>query len=213
MLTRARAAVLVLAGLTLAACGSIHPGDAAVVDGQSISMTTLNKTAEAFCDLTVRSAEAQGATAPENADIRRQAVTTLVSLVVARKLAAEQGVTPKPSEYELTSAQEGQIAEAFPDSDLEQINRAIEDSQELSALSVALGAEALGQTRSPDNEAQLAEAGQAEITKAFGANEVKFAPRFGLDSTTKQVAATLSVSPADLGEAELAELPAVQRCT
>src|SRR5829696_936982 len=129
-MTRARAAVLVLAGLMLAACGNIHPGAAAVVDDQTISMKTLNKAAKAYCTLTV--ASAQSATVPDNAEVRRQTVTTLVSLIVARRVADEEGITPKAADYELTREQEGQIAQAFPDEDLDEINKLIEQSQELS---------------------------------------------------------------------------------
>jgi hypothetical protein len=212
-MTRARAAVLVLAGLTLAACGSIHPGDAAVVDGQSISMQQLNRTAEAYCTLTARSAAEQGASKPDNADIRRQAVTSLVSLVVARKLAIDEDVKVKPSSFELTGEQEDQIAKAFPSGDTAQISRAIEESQEISQIAVGLGEKSTGQTRTSTNEAQLAEAGQALIVKAFKDNDVRFAPRFGLSSTTKPVADTgsLSVAGSDLGDPE--QLPPAQRCS
>lgn len=215
MLSRARAVLLVLAGLTLAACGTIHPGDAAVVDGQAISMETLDRTAKVYCTLTLRSAQEQGATAPDNADLRRQAVTSLVSLVVARKLADDNGVSPKPSTYEITTVQESQIAKAFPQGDLGAIKQAIEESQELSEIAVALGADSTGETRTADNEAQLAEAGQAEITQAFGVNDVKFSPRFGFTSSAKAAPGTgsLSVSSVELDDADAKQLPAAQRCS
>src|SRR5215212_4662651 len=98
-MTRARAAVLIVAALTLAACGNIHPGAAAVVDDQTISMRTLNKTARAYCTLSLAGSQQQGATSPDNAEVRRQAVTTLVSLAVGRKLAKEHGITVRPSQY------------------------------------------------------------------------------------------------------------------
>lgn len=215
MATRARAAVLLLAGVTLAACGNIHPGVAAVVDGQSISMKTLNRTAAAYCVLTLRSAQGQGATAPDNADLRRQAVTSLVSLVVARKLAESKGITPKRGSYELTSSQQSQIARAFPKGDIDQLSKAIEQSQEVASIAVALGEEGTGQQLTDANEAQLVEAGQAEITKAFGDNDVKFAPRFGLSGSTSSDPTTgsLSVAVTDLGDADADQLPAAQRCT
>jgi hypothetical protein len=216
-MTRARAAVLVLAGLTLAACGNIHPGAAAVVDDETISMKTLNKTAKAYCTLTLASSQQQGATPPDNAEVRRQAVTTLVSLVVGRKLAKAQGITLKPAQYELTTEQEGQVTKAFPkEKNLDEINKLIEQGQELSAISVALGEKSTGQERTAENESQLGAAGQAEITKAFKDNDVEFAPRFGLsNSTAKTVASSgsLSVAPADLGDERPDVLPAAQRCT
>ena len=216
-MTRARAAVLVLAGLMLAACSNVHPGAAATVDGQTISMKTLDKTAGAYCKLTLASSQQQGATPPTNADMRRQAVSTLVSLVVARKIAKEEGITPKPADYELTSEQEGQVAKAFPnEKNLDELNKLIEQSQELSAISLALGQKVTGQAPTAETAAQIGAAGQAEITKAFKDNDVKFAPRFGLsNSSAKTVSATgsLSVAPTDLGADDPNELPKAQRCS
>ena len=216
MPTRARAAVLVLAGLTLAACGNVHPGAAAVVDDQTISMKTLDTTAKAYCALASASATSQGATLPSNADVRRQTVTTLVSLVVARKLAKDEGVTPRPAEYELTAEQEDQVAKSFAKAkNLDEIKKLFEQGQELSSIAVALAEKSTGQARTQENISQLAAAGQAEITKAFKDNDVEFAARFGLSNTTaKTVAATgsLSVAPTDLGEDKPDQLPPAQRC-
>jgi hypothetical protein len=216
MLTRARAAaVLAVAVLTLTACGNTHPGAAAVVDDQTISMKSLDKTAQALCTLSL--ASSQGATPPDNADIRRQAVSTLVSLIVARKVAKKEGITPSPSDYELTKDQESQVAKAFPnEKDLSEINKLIEQSQELSAISLALGEKLTGQAPTADTENQIGTLGQAEITKAFKDNDVKFAPRFGLSNTGSDRPATtgsLSVASADLGEDEPDQLPRAQRCS
>lgn len=213
-MTRARAAVLVLAGLTLAACGNVHPGAAAVVDDQTISMKTLDKSAKANCVLTL--ASSQGATKPDNADMRRQAVTTLVSLVVARKIAAKEGITPRPAEYEVNSELEDRIGKAFPSENRNDIKQWIEDAQEVSAIAVALGEKLTGQARTEQNVSQLAEAGQAEINKAFKANDVEFAPRFGLSNSGADKAPTtgsLSVASADLGEDKPDQLPKAQRCS
>ena len=213
MLTRARAAVLVLVGLTLAACGNVHPGAAAVVDGQTISMKSLDHASKALCTLAL--ASSQGGAAPANSDIRRQAVSTLVSLVVARKIAKEEGIAPKPSDYELTSEQESQVATAFPkEKNLDEINKLIEQSQELSAIALALGERITGQRPTAETADQIGAAGQAEITKAFKDNEVEFAPRFGLsDSSAKTITSTGSLSVATAGEAKPDQLPAAQRCS
>ena len=214
-MTRARAAVLVLAGLTLAACGSVHPGAAAVVDDQTISMKSVDKAAKALCTLSLVSSK--GATPPDNADIRRQAVSTLVSLIVARKVAKAEDIVPKPSDYELTNDQEGQVAKAFPnEKNLGEINKLIEQSQELSAISLALGQKITGQAPTADTENQIGAAGQAEITKAFKDNDVEFAPRFGLSNSGSDkppTSGSLSVASADLGEDDPNQLPKAQRCT
>lgn len=213
MWTRARAVAVVVAGLTLAACGNIHPGDAAVVDGRSISMKSFDKTAKVYCALTLVSAQANGATAPGNADIRRQAISGMVTVVVARKVAAARGVTPKPQTYLLTGAQRDQVAKQFP-STADAVDKTIEDAQETSEISISLGEQKTGTTRTADNAAQLAQVGQSEIVKAFPTYHVHFAPRFGINGELKKVASTgsLSVSDGNLDKSSDDELPAAQRC-
>ncbi len=215
MLTRARAAVLVAAALSLSACSSVHPGSAAVVDGRTISMRTLDDTARAYCALTADAAGQQGITTLSNAEVRRQAIVGLVSIVVARQLASREGVTVEPVTYELTAAQRDQVSTAFPTEDADDLTRAIEDSQEVSAIAVALAEKATNQQATVDNEAQFAELGQAAILKAFPANDVRFAPRFGLGPDGKQRADTgaVAVTPVDLEAPVDEELPAALRCS
>src|ERR1700712_1202889 len=105
MRTRARAVAVVIAGLMLAACGNIHPGAAAVVDGRSISMKSFDKTAKIYCTFDLASAKNNGATSPSNVEVRRQAISGIVTALVARKVAAAKGVTPKPQSYVLTGEQ------------------------------------------------------------------------------------------------------------
>ena len=215
-MTRSRAAVLLLAGLTLAACGNVHPGAAAVVDDQTISMKTVDKTAEFYCLDTLRAATAGDTTKPSNADMRRAAVTNLVSLVVARKVAAKEGVTPEPSTYELPEASHDEVAKEYKGIDVDVSVKAIEDYQELSEIKIALGEKSTGQARTQENAQQLFDAGQAEITKAFKSNDVEFAPRFGLSNTGADKAPTtgsLSVAATDLGADDPDQLPKAQRCT
>jgi hypothetical protein len=214
MLTRVRAAVLAGAGLTLAACSSVHPGSAAVVDGQTISMRTLDTTAEAYCTLTAASAQQQGVTSLSGSQVRRQAIVGLVSVVVARDLADAAGVEVARRSYELTGAQRDELAAEFPDADVDELGRAIEDSREVSAIAVALAAQQTGEQPSEDNEAQLAELGQTTITEAFEGHDVTFAPRFGLDPSAGLRAESGSISVSAEPEASAdQELPATQRCS
>lgn len=215
MLTRVRVVVLAAAGLVLAACGNVHPGSAAVVDGQSISMRTLDSTAAAYCTLTADAAQQQGVTTVSSSEVRRQAIVGLVSLVVARKLADAEGVEIEPSSYELTPSQRDQLAQQFPKADADDLGRAIEDSQEVSAIAVALAVKDTGQPATDDTEAQLAELGQSTILKAFPRNDVTFAPRFGLSPSADVRADTgsISVTPVDLEAPVDEELPVAQRCS
>ena len=215
MLTRTRAVVLAVAGLSLAACGTVHPGSAAVVDGRSISMDTLDRTASAYCTLTAQAARAQGITTVSNAEVRRQAVVGLVSLRVARDLAKAEGVTIGPDSYELTAQQRNELSKSFPGSDLDELAQAVEDSREVSAIAVALAEKKTNQQATTENEAQFAELGQSEILAGFADRDVSFAPRFGLDSKGEQRAATgsVSVTPVDPESPVDEELPTALRCS
>lgn len=216
MVNRARAAVLLVATLALAACGNIHPGDAAVVDGRSISMSTFDKTARIYCELTLISAAEQGVTSVPNADIRRQTISDLVTIHVARDLAKEAGVTPDKQSYELSADQLQQIASEFPKGDdAETVELAIENSQEIAVIATALAEKATGTVATQDNATQMAEAGQAAIVEAFKDHDVEFAPRFGLSDTMEDLGPTGSLSAANIDFEAPAddELPAAQRCT
>lgn len=228
MWTRMRAAALIVAALTLASCGSIHPGDAAVVDGHSISMAKFDKTARVYCKLSLlaakeqaeQQAQAQGvpvSSLPKpsvpNSDVRRQTISDLVTILVARDLAKEEGVAVDKKMYELLPDQVKEVGTAFPQGDdAEHVEFAIENSQEIAAIAVALAEKSTGVTATNENSNQLAEEGRAAISAAFKDHDVKFAPRFGLSSSLKETGPTGSLSvPSTDGPAE-DQLPADQRC-
>ena len=215
MLTRTRAVVLAIAGLSLAACGTVHPGSAAVVDGRTISMDTLDRTASAYCTLTAQAARAQGITTVSNAEVRRQAIVGLVSLRVARDLAKAEDVTIGPDSYELTAQQRNELSKSFSGADVDELAQAVEDSREVSAIAVALAEKKTNQQATTENEAQFAELGQSEILAGFADRDVSFAPRFGLDSKGEQRAATgsVSVTPVDPESPVDEELPTALRCS
>lgn len=215
MLTRARAAVLIAAVLTLAGCGNIHPGAAAVVDDHEISMSTFDKTARIYCELTLLSAQEQGVASVPNSDVRRQTISDMVTIFVARDLAEDKGITLDKQSYELAPAQAKEIGAAFPKGDdAETVELAIENSQEIAAIAIALGEKSTGELRTEENAAQLSEAGEAEIRAAFEDHDIEISPRFGLSSTLKEIGPTgsLSVADIDFESTNEAQLPADQRC-
>jgi len=214
MLTRSRGVVLALAALALAACSNVHPGAAAVVDGESISMRTLDDTATAYCALTANAAQQQGVTTVSSSDVRRQAIVGLVSLRVARDLVRSENLTIEPTSYELTATQRDQIPQAFPDADADEIAQAIEDNQEISAIAIALAEKQTNQQATAENESQFADLGQKAILDAFKGKDVSFAPRFGLDPTGQPRADTgaIAVTPVDVDAPVDEELPRALRC-
>lgn len=215
MLTRGRAVVLAVAALSLGACSNVHPGSAAVVGRETISMRTLDDTAEAYCALTVDAARQQGVESVDNAQVRRQAIVGLVSVIVARDIAETENLDVDRSAYELTAEQRDRIDEAFPASKTDELAQAIQDSQEVSAIAIALGTKLTGRADTPETTKQLADVGQAAILKTFRAKDVKFAPRFGLDpgANVRSDTGSISVTPVDLEAPTAEELPAALRCS
>lgn len=186
-----------------------------MVDDHSISMSTFDKTARTYCELTLLSARAQGVESVSNSQVRRQAISDLVTIHVARDLAKLKGITPDKQAYELTGAQKQEIKAAFPNDDAaENVVFALENSQEIAAIALALGEQLTGLTRTDENATTLAEAGQSEIQAAFKDHEVKISPRFGLSGTLREVGPTgsLSVAEIDFEAPAEDELPAEQRC-
>jgi len=215
MWTRVRVVALGAAALTLAACGSIHPGDAAVVDGQAISMKTFDKNARLLCDVSLRQAKAQGQDSLPNDQVRRQAIVNLVSVVVARDIAKQKGITPDKATYELPASQVERIAKAFPNAeDAATVVSIYEDFNETIEIATQLGEQSSGVSRTDENQQQLAAEGQDEIQKAFKDHDVKFAPLFGLSGTLKDLGPTGSLSVPDptLDTSTDTVLPPAQRC-
>lgn len=215
MLTRARVVVLAIAVLSLTACGNIHPGDAAVVDGHAISMSKFDQSARLLCEVSLRDAQSQGQKSLPNDQVRRQAIVNLVTVIVARDLAKQKGVTPNKSTYELPADQVASITKAFPKgSDAKAVESIYEDYNETVEIAIALGEQSTGLTRSDENQRQLVSEGQTAIQKAFKEHDVKFAPRFGLSGSLKDLGPTgsVSVSKVRLDAPNETELPLTQRC-
>ncbi len=198
--------------LLLAGCGTaVHPGAAAVVGGTTISMDRANATAEVYCRLAVLSSP-EG-TPIGNADVRRQAVTDLVFGVVARELAREQEIEPRPSTYEMGDDQEKALAEAFDAGAIESAIETIEYAQRTYAIAQLLGEE---RVRDPEADpAQVRTEGFALIQSELARREVRFDPRFGIgrDGLQNTPTGSLSVPVKERPAAEEEELPATQRCS
>lgn len=210
-----RSVALVVAAIALAACSNVHPGSAAVVDGESISMGKVDKASAAYCKLAVAVASQQGGEAVSTSDTRRQSVADLVAFTVAKKLTKERDLQVNPKIYAITDEQKTQIANAFPGADLKQISDAIERSQHTYAVTVALGEEATGKSVSEETAEEIETVGRAELIKAYKSRDISIDPRFGLDDLTKQVAVSGSLSIPEVADAKVdpAKLPVSQRCS
>ncbi len=207
-------AVLGCVAALMTACGSVHPGSAAVVDNETISMKTADKASIAYCKFALAAAKQNGVKSVSAADTRRQAVTDLIAFKVATKLASGRHLNIDPAKYVVTEAEDKQIAKQFPGSNLTQMHDAIQRSRQTYAISVALGEAATGQKISTATQAAVEKAGTAVITKAFKTSDISIDPRFGLDDLTKQIGQTGSLSVPQVAEdSDPAALPVSQRCS
>ncbi|TXL57355.1 hypothetical protein [Aeromicrobium terrae] len=207
---KVRVLVAAVAALLLTGCGSVHPGAAAVVDDDVISMHDADDTAQVYCSLTLL----QGTQGQErtNADIRRDAVRDLVLGVVARRMAEQDDIDVSPSTYEVTPAQRRELAKAFSADDLSSAIDAIEHTQQTYAIVQALGKRSKNIPATDDPNAVL-DAGLKLVQAEMKQHDISYDPRFGLTAAgdPKSDPTPLSVSPTAL-DASMKGLPATQRC-
>lgn len=206
----------VLAGVAtlLTACGSIHPGSAAVVGGEAISMGTADEASAAYCKLSLVVARQQGVKDVSAADTRRQAITDLITYKVAMKIAKQRHLNIDPATYVVSDKQSAQIEKSFGNTDLGQIRDAIQRSQYTYEVTVALGQIDTGKTFSTATQAEIEKAGSAEIAASLKASDISIDPRFGLDDVAKQISQTGSLSvPVVAENSDPASRPVSQRCS
>src|SRR5699024_8687215 len=104
----------------LSACGT-HPGAAAVVNGTTISIDTVDESAEAYCNLSL----AQGAQPLSTADARRQALAGLIAWNVATKLADKENLDLDPGKWALSEDERQQLEKTFDKSELPMIKEVL----------------------------------------------------------------------------------------
>ena len=177
-------------------------------------MKTADKASVAYCKLSLVVAKQQGVKDVSASDTRRQAITDLITFRVAKKLAKDRQLSIDPANYVITDKQDVQIGQAFPGADLKQIRGAIERSQEIYAITVALGEGETGKKISTATQAEIEKAGTAIITRAYKSSDISIDPRFGLNDLTKQVGQTGSLSVPQVAEdSDPSALPVSQRCS
>ena len=208
-MSKSRVVVFGVAALLLAACGPVHPGSAAVVDGDRISMQQVDDYAESYCLISLLNAAQSGTTAIDNSMIRRQAVSDLVVASVADSIAAEENY--KVAIPEMPAEDLAQITELFG-SDAEAVLALIERNQRISAIATEVAKDAGVKV---EDETALPQAGFELLTQAAAKADVSIDPRFGLDDDVQPVAETgsLSVSSLLLDGVSAEELPKPLQCT
>jgi hypothetical protein len=177
-----RAALLAPAALILAACGQVHPGAAAVVDGRRISFDQVDATARGYCELVALQGQE-----PDAAALRRQALADRVALDVARELAEQRDLAVPRSEWIVPVADREGLAEALPDADVEQVIEAAELNGRLRVTLEVLG--------SPAGSPEVAQQqGRDVVAQELADRDVQVDPRLGLDESLQDTGSNGSLS-------------------
>lgn len=178
--------LVVVAGL-LSACGSVHPGAAAVVNGERITMQEADSIAPLYC--LVQLAGQQESAVFDNAQIRREALSSLIFIEVADQLAAEKNLTVKVSD-DLGAPAEA-FREALDPEFRDDFDSLMEQNLRFGAIAIALG-----RSVAPDvaDENELLNIGMGEIGKALGESDIDIDPRFGINAMGEQIADSGSLS-------------------
>lgn len=185
---RSRVAALAGAGLLLAACGQVHPGSAAVVDGTRISMKSVQRNSVALCEYAL----AQGSiTSVDNAEARRQALSTLIYYRLADNVAKARGI--KVAAQVVPAATVTVYQKQFG-AKADQVLELVKASERYASILTSLGRTSLGAKASSASSTQLTSAGEAVIMGLAKKSHISTDPRFGLHSLTSTKTTTGSLS-------------------
>lgn len=196
-----------IAAITLISGCSIHPGAAAVIDGERISIDTVDEAAEAHCNRSL----AEGAEPLSTVDARRQAIAGIIQVQLAKKLADEAGLELDPAEAKVAPEVRDQIAETFDAADVSGIEKVQERANETRAILTELGEDKTG-----DESQDAVEVGEKILQEAVNDSDISIDPRFGLqlDEQDEQMGLTGSLSVAQGDEEQRAEQMAKsQQCS
>jgi hypothetical protein len=188
--------VATLAGVAvLSGCGAdVHPGQAAVVGDEFISLSEVDDFAEDFCDLNKPFLEGQDLVLPM-ADMKARVLDLLVTDAVVHQYAEERGWTP-PASYRTAVANLEQEAEGFkiPERDVPAFVKVRTAEEYAKFVYTEAGSEALGD--GAEQGAEDAEArGRVIIADYREKADITIDPRFGtIDDTGTLVGSTSTLS-------------------
>ncbi|MDO9379180.1 MAG: hypothetical protein Q7T56_10055 [Nocardioidaceae bacterium] len=212
-----RLAAAALAVLALAGCGSVKPGIAVDVDGNTLSMSDLDARSADYCVIAGAGAQDQAATA--TGDARRAVASSFIVAQLAERAARAEDVTVPRSRSEVPAAQLAAAREALGADRFARVRDLLDEQARTSALVAALGAKEIGFDYAGSTaeeiagaEQQLLQAGSPVLQTGLEQADVDVDPRLGLNTSTLQPTGrtgSLSVAVSD----PATELPAGQSCT
>lgn len=192
MLTRPRPArspafvALVVAGLLLTGCGSslgIHPGSAAVIGGQTLSMSKIDDTTTLYCQAYVAQSQTsqQGASGPiPMGAFRSYVASSLAQRLLGQELADRYAVQPA-SGYQTAVSQYQQALASAPADQRDAVVQVAASAAYLQNVQVAIGQQLTGNEgqSKPDLKAAL-QRGEVATEEWLNDHDVSIDPVFGV---------------------------------
>jgi hypothetical protein len=179
-------AVVAVAGLLLSGCGTsvgIHPGAAANIGGETVSMSTIDDTAKSFCKAYVKQSQTQQqASGPlPMGTFRSYVASSLAQRALGRELADAYDVQPA-GDYDRQVAQYQAALASSPASEREAVVQVAAAQAYLQNVQVAIGQRLTGNTgtSNSDVKAQL-QRGEVATQDWLNDHEVSIDPVFGID--------------------------------
>ena len=199
--TYAVAALAVGALATGCSSADVHPGQAAVVEGDAISMKTANSFADDFCDLNKPSLQQNKLTFPM-VTLRALSLNILIQDELLHRYVDERGWTPPASYREAIAKLDDEAhQQQIPASQVEAYKK-VRTAQEYAAwVYIKAGHEVLTQEGKSGDDQQAYERGQLILREWMEKQDVTIDPRFGrIDENGDVVAPAggLSVAVSDL---------------
>jgi hypothetical protein len=173
---------LALVGLALSGCGSIgiHPGSAAVVGNDSVSMKKIDSTSSLYCDGLSSSIQATQTQQIPMRFIRQYVAMGLASKLIGQQLGEQYGVGPGPH-YAQAMAQLTQQLPSMTSSQRQAVLEVESGPRYLQWVQVAVGQQLLSNSgQSSGNTKASLQRGQVATQDWANDNPVKVDPTFNL---------------------------------
>lgn len=214
---RMRVLAAVSAAFVLVGCGGAgQPGAAVVVDDTAISTGAVDEATDVICALTL---EQQPDAAVRISQARTQAAVELALGLIARDVAEEEGIEVSRSDVEVGQEQRRQLADRFPDLDVDAVVRIIESGTRVREVAEVLGARELGEEVTQQNLQEVRQAGRLVLLQELGTRDATFSPRYEIGDLSDLVdqpghlaVATDAGSEQDDPQ-QAADVPATQTCS
>ena len=209
MTVRCRLALLVVAGLVLTGCGSVHSGNAAGVGDERISMNEADEVTEGYCTLAAQNAAAQGTTSIPGAEVRRNALSLLILESVAEQVAEREDISITVAGLDRSDL--AQARQVFGDqTDL--VVSTIKRNERALAVAMELARRQLGDEADDLSEQELGQIGQEILRAEADSMDLSIDPRFGMAGIGEPASPSGSLSVAG-PVLEGQELPEALSCS